>query len=127
MKKAYVIRIKTTGEIETVEIDSDNLLSELQRLVGGYIQICPMNPNGMLSKAQALVVNEEGKLNSMAYNAAATQIYGNPNDHIVGDAIIVKVIPDDIAPFRQLEYVKRNIIEPLKYKLFAALEYHDGQ
>lgn len=46
-----------------------------------------------MSNGKSMYVNEEGKLNGLPYNEKATQILRHqgriPNDHIVGDVIIL--------------------------------------
>lgn len=119
MKTAYVIKIAVNGEITPVEVDGDNLLLELQKLVGGsitaswrYWEKCSLN------KRQALIVNEEGKLQGLPENPTATIIAGLVGvDMLVGDAIIVKRKCDDFLPFESLDYVRRRIIEPLEDRL----------
>lgn len=125
----YVVLVKPSGEITAEPVDEDMLLETLQRFVGGYIQICPSAriPHTMLGIRQALVVNEEGKINDLHFNPTATAIYGNPLDHIFGNAVIVKTKYDDIEVFSSIEYTNRNIIAPLKYKLKRNLESHDGE
>lgn len=118
MNKAYVIKIAVNGEITPVEIDRDNFLQELQRLVGGFIEICPNYLKTMLTKSQVMVVNDEGKLKNLPVNQTATEIAGLAGiDCIAGDAVIVKHVPDDIAPFDNLLYVRHSIIEPLEDRL----------
>jgi len=55
-------------------------LEDLQRAVGGYIEILS------LGDKMYLVVNEEGKLQNLHTNEAATMIYGH--DIIVGPAVL---------------------------------------
>ena len=60
-------------------------LEELQKAVGGYIQILTM-PDGKL-----MVFNEEGKLKGLPPNEAATRLMGSqllPGDFIVGNALV---------------------------------------
>jgi hypothetical protein len=118
MKKAYVIKIAVNGEITPVEVNRDNFLHELQRLVGGFIEVCPNYLKTMLTKSQAMIVNDEGKLQKLPVNQTATEIAGMVSiNTIVGTAVIVKRIPDDIAPFDSLGYVRHSIIEPLEDRL----------
>ncbi|MHB1152069.1 MAG: DUF3846 domain-containing protein [Eubacteriales bacterium] len=119
MKTAYVIKIAVNGEITPVEVDGDNLLKELQKLVGGSIEVSPRCwENGGLNKRQSLIVNEEGKLKGLPENPTATIIAGLVGvDMLVGDAILVKRKYDDILPFDSLDYVRRRIIEPLEDRL----------
>ncbi len=67
-------------------------LPELQKVVGGYIQILAMR--GRL----CMVINEEGKLAGLPYNARATAVWllytANPvinGDYIVGDVLIARL------------------------------------
>ena len=85
-----------------MEIDSDNFLQELQKLVGGYIEICGriVSLNALYGERQALIVNEEGKLQGLPENLTATVTAGLVGfDMLVGDAILVKRKYDDILPF----------------------------
>lgn len=63
-------------------------LEEIQKAVGGYIEIVAMRPgNGR----KRLYVNEEGKLHGLPLNLAATALmseHHTPGDVIVGDAVI---------------------------------------
>ena len=60
-------------------------LEELQKLVGGYIECAHFGNDGKF-----FVVNEEGKLMGLPYNAGATAIYAEhvPGDYIVGNALL---------------------------------------
>ena len=61
---------------------------ELNQLVGGYIEIIRLNSRYFM------VINEEGKLQNLPYNAYATilyQTYVSPYDYIVGNAVLVSV------------------------------------
>ena len=60
-------------------------LEELQRAVGGYIEIVP------LTDKTVMVVDEEGKLKGKEINVFATALYQGlrkVNDYIVGDVIV---------------------------------------
>jgi len=75
--------IKSTGE--EIQVTPENgkkfSLKELQSFVGGYIEIV------YLTK-ELMVVNEEGKLNNLPYNAKATDVFNRGGDFIVGDVLI---------------------------------------
>lgn len=73
--------IKTDGEEKTVEPmnGSDFGLSEMQKIVGGYIEIVHLE-NGEL-----MVVNEEGMLKNLPVNIKATCIAYQP---IVGNVLV---------------------------------------
>ena len=60
-------------------------LDELQKVVGGYIEIVN------LGKGKLMVVNEEGKLNDLEWNGAATAMYISYTrilDYIAGDVLV---------------------------------------
>lgn len=64
-------------------------LEEMQKYVGGLIEIIPLDGDGLEEKL--LVVNEEGKLINLPFNLFATmewvKYYGE-TDFVSGDAII---------------------------------------
>ena len=58
-------------------------LTELQTLVGGYIELAPANDADFL-----LVIDEEGKLKNKPVNEDATLLYKHGwHDSIVGDVL----------------------------------------
>lgn len=70
---------KTSGEETEVSPEGGTFtLDELQKFVGGYIELVPL-PEGMV-----LVVNEEGLLRSLPKNDTASFLAGRI---IVGDAV----------------------------------------
>lgn len=78
---------RTNGYIETVEPKDgyDFRLEELQKIVGGFIEII------RIDDVRTMVVNEEGKLNGSELNPQATKIYRSAiggYDVIVGDALL---------------------------------------
>ena len=81
--------IKTSCEVIDVTPRNESktfTLDELKSFVGGWIEIVNVSPT------QVLVVNEEGKLMNLPYNAIATEVYRMAtqpnNDFIVGDALL---------------------------------------
>ena len=58
-------------------------LEELQKAVGGYIEIVHPGDGRYL-----MVVNEEGKLHGLPPNPRATALY--ERDHIVGNALVCR-------------------------------------
>lgn len=81
--------IKASGEVIDVTPKNEGktfTLEELKEYVGGWIECVYLN------KHQVLVINEEGKLLNLPYNAIATEAYRlafQPNnDCIVGDALL---------------------------------------
>ena len=78
--------MKSNGETSNVAPANGQefTLAELQGYVGGYIQ-CLYPPDGSV-----LVINEDGKLNGLPLNQAATRIARGrimADDFIVGDAL----------------------------------------
>lgn len=72
--------IKASGEvIETQPKGVVFSLQELQDIVGGFIEIVH------LPKRKLMIVNEEGKLNGLPFNAKASELYP---DVIVGDVLV---------------------------------------
>lgn len=81
--------IKSNGETKTVEPKNgtDFELSELQAIVGGYIQVAYLRDD------EIMVMDEEGKLKEKDLNLQASLRYRrdvNPYDSIVGDVLICK-------------------------------------
>lgn len=81
---------KASGEIIDIypENNKNFSLTELQNIVGGYIEIILTNKPGYL-----LVLNEEGKLQNLRYNEEATKLVDKViqnKDFIVGDVLYCK-------------------------------------
>lgn len=80
--------IKTNGTRQSVQPDNgtDFTLEEMQGIVGGDIELV------FLNETETMVLNEEGKVNALAYNSAATRIFreNHPSvsDYIVGDVLV---------------------------------------
>lgn len=74
---------KTTGEeVEvTPKNGTDFQLEELQEMVGGSIEIV------FLERGKMMVLNEEGKILGLPYNAKADAIYNSNFDQLVGDVL----------------------------------------
>lgn len=80
---------KTNGETILVVPENQKkfTLKELQKYVGGYIELLT------ISDKSFLVINEEGKLQNLPLNDRATQIYIKNygfTDIIVGDVLVIK-------------------------------------
>ena len=118
----YVVLVKPNGEITAEPVDKDNFLAWLQTLVGGYVEI--IRSCDMLTDKQRMIVNEDGKLKGLPYNPVASTIFGAT---ILGNAVIVRKVCDDIAAYQSKEFVNRRIIAPLKYRLAQTLEAADGK
>jgi hypothetical protein len=72
--------------IETAPANgTDFQLEELQKIVGGYIEIVSLLDN------EIMVINEEGKLTDLPVNENATELYNEVDgfyDYIVGDVLV---------------------------------------
>lgn len=84
--------IKADGNV--VEVSPKNegkcfTLEELKSFVGGWIECISVSPT------QVMVINEEGKLLNLPYNAVATEAFRMAfqptDDFIVGDAILCEI------------------------------------
>lgn len=80
------------GEIEDVLPKNGKhfTLEEMQAIVGGYIEIVRLPANLLM------ILNEEGKLQKLAYNPHADAIFKNHfhinNNYIVGNVLICSKI-----------------------------------
>lgn len=81
--------MKVDGSVEQVKVAKDSL-KQLQGIVGGYIQFVPCSRKIGQEKFEGVVCNEEGKLQGLAVNESASEIYNSPYDHLVGDVVWVK-------------------------------------
>ena len=83
-EKYFLLPAKSSREPVTCEVDDSDLLHELQKLVGGYIECVPL-PD--LDDLIALV-NDESLVNGAAiYNARAS---GLADQSLFGDVVIGK-------------------------------------
>lgn len=79
----------TDGTFKTITPanNKDFTLKELQKYVGGYIQLIPLQDN------LVMVINEEGKLLGLPRNDKATGLtnfHPDYDDYIVGNVVICK-------------------------------------
>lgn len=77
--------LRSDGTFEYVKpLDGTEFtLEELQKLVGGYIEI------KKLHSGQFLVIDEEGKIKDKPVNLNASKLFNAlPYDYIVGDAVL---------------------------------------
>lgn len=81
--------VVTTKNEARVQEFSRPLYESIGSVVGGYVEI--VHPVG-LPRPYLMVVNEEGLLNGLPYNAHGSLIYGTPkHGHpIVGDIVIMQ-------------------------------------
>lgn len=84
-KGAYIIHTDSKSEFVMPKNGTDFKLDELQKIVGGFIEIVHLGDN------KIMVINEEGKLLGLPINEFATEVYrvyNNTMDVIVGEALI---------------------------------------
>jgi hypothetical protein len=78
---------KSNGNVEERVFSKKNVtLKEMQEIVGGYIEFVYLLKDNLV-----MVVNEEGKITGLPFNAKATQLVKecNINDIIVGDVLVI--------------------------------------
>ena len=82
MQNEQAFIYKTNGEIIPILPKNKKAftLSELQEIVGGYIELVHLNDG------RVMVVNEEGKINGLDYNLQGTLAYRK--DIIVGNVLV---------------------------------------
>lgn len=77
-----VLVLNTNFELDMVHIDINNTLEELQKLVGGLIEVYPKEDDKFL-----YIVDEEGICKNKEYNALAKLIF---DIDVVGDLVVCK-------------------------------------
>ena len=68
--------------VTTYISDKQPSLKDLQKMVGGYIQIVDV-------ENKQIVMDEEGKIKDKPINEEATNLWGVDYDVIVGDAVVL--------------------------------------
>jgi len=82
-----VVVYKSNGNVEERVFSKKNVtLKEMQEIVGGYIEFVYLLKDNLV-----MVVNEDGKITGLPFNAKATQLVKecNINDIIVGDVLVI--------------------------------------
>lgn len=89
MNITYIIKLCAVGGIaEAVELDPDNVLEQLQKAVGGYIERVPLEIPKEAGSDIDCFVDEEGLLKGIpAVNGPISRAYGAT---VVGDAVFAK-------------------------------------
>jgi len=87
------IVIKSTGEVIRKDLEKLPTLDELQKVVGGYIELIPHFETYLGEKCIALC-NEDGKLNNLPFNSTATVawIKNSSSDFIIDDMLVGDVV-----------------------------------
>jgi hypothetical protein len=92
----YALKINTLGEMETVTLDDDIKLKEIQEFVGGYVTDIPMltkykDANDIIYEA-ASYIRDEGLLLSLPINPVLMNIVCENSGYkgpLHGNAVIV--------------------------------------
>ena len=82
--------IRIGNAIDIAPADAEFTLDELQGLVGGTIQIIPLEQIGMM-----MVMDDEGKLKGLPRNDSATALARScnallPGDYVAGVAVVIR-------------------------------------
>lgn len=80
---------KKDGPFAEQEWDNEPSLDDLQRIVGGYIEVAIVNIEG---QSCHMIMNEEGKLKGLPLNPTATSLYQEthgPIDVINGTVLLL--------------------------------------
>jgi hypothetical protein len=83
-----VVVIKANGEVSAEQVANENEYQFLSETLEGWLQAVPLDDD---LAGLTLWVNEEGKMNGLAYNQKATYIWEKSygfTDVIVGNAVI---------------------------------------
>lgn len=83
MDKAEVTIYHTDGNQEQRFLNKQKLLSELQEIVGGYIERIPLP----MMQGYCLIVNEEGLIYGLPLNPYHLRLQTPP---FVGDAVLIR-------------------------------------
>ena len=105
--ESYVLWLQTDGDVSVQPIGkAAPFLEQLQAWVGGYIEVVP-------AKHGVLVINEEGKLDMLPVNEAATEMLRSDIwDVIRGDAVLLREDGDRLVGFS--EVTARRIINAIR-------------
>lgn len=120
MSKLTVLVFKP--EEEPVVRDIDPSLESMQAVVGGWIEAIPIRNYPI-----ALICNEEGKLDGLAWNRFLLNDAGEPEDILVGTFFLIGANPEDGA-FSSLpdEYIEMFLDKEICARHFGKiLDYPD--
>lgn len=99
--KKYVISINPNGEVfEERVLEGADMLSVLQRLCGGYIEIVETG----IANDLVMAVNEEGKIKGLPVNFFSTRILSDRyNDVLCGTAVLLLREGEELLPIPEYE------------------------
>lgn len=83
------ILLHPSGDLDHIDLEDDEIrrVAQLQKLVGGYLEVVAL-------KNRYMVINENGKIERLEENPVATVVAHDdqailPDDYIVGISVIV--------------------------------------
>lgn len=76
------------GELDIIELDENNLLEELQKQVGGYIEVAYLG-RAVSGFDLVAVINEEGKLKHLPPSLTVMDEYDEIVDVIAGPIVLL--------------------------------------
>lgn len=82
--------LKVDGTLSFEEVDAEKEYDFLSGTVGGYIQAVPLSYDETIGDL-TLWCNEEGKLDGLPFNQAATmlwELFYGKTDYMVGDVVL---------------------------------------
>lgn len=110
--KKYIIVITPDGIVLAMTFNPEDPLDFLQNIVGGNIETAPTELDNF-----CMLVNEEGKLLDLPFNAKATAILPRGTaDYISGTAVLMKKGAEDLEPMTHEETVRWRKIIQEEYK-----------
>lgn len=87
--KYKLICISADCKVTTKEYDTPSVpLEDLQRCVGGYIEVVSVPFLEPLEPFLLMCLDEDGKFKEKPINDLASMLYNNPFDVIVGDVVL---------------------------------------
>lgn len=113
------VKISTNNTVSLADIDFDDFRS-IQRAVGGHFETVRADALPIYFNAPSLImlVDEEGRIKGLPINLFASAMYAWPfpatahaTTNIAGDAILAKVVGEDIVAPDDPEGLKRKILE----------------
>lgn len=113
------VKISANNTVSLVDVDFDDFHS-IQRAVGGHFETVRADALPLYFNVPGLImlVDEEGQIKGLPINLFASAMYAWPfpaiahaTNNIAGDAILAKVVGEDIVAPDNPEELKRKILE----------------
>lgn len=96
--KSIILEPEKDARIEVI----DSSLEELQKLVGGYIEVIyPFEFEKFPLNRVAIICNENGKIERLPLNRALYDEDGSLHDVIAGTAVLVGIDTDDFVSLNE--------------------------